>query len=94
MLLVPVLNIKLTPTLILLKTNIFMNSKLTEHQQLQAAKSCGLGCLYDFIWDKRNWRPPTWKAMAVHMAVKSNQSIAEILKAIEVKGYKLPDAKS
>jgi len=38
--------------------------------------------LLDFIQDKNNWRPPTYKQMREFMEVKSNQTIIDQLKSI------------
>ena len=43
-----------------------------------------------FINNRKNWRPPTYDTMCEYMQVKSHQSIADYLRAIKKKGYKLP----
>jgi SOS-response transcriptional repressor LexA len=45
---------------------------------------------YNFVWDKKNWRPPTWKSIKKYMNFKSNQSVKEYKQIINKKGYKLP----
>ncbi|MFH2062481.1 MAG: hypothetical protein ABIJ43_05850 [Candidatus Beckwithbacteria bacterium] len=45
---------------------------------------------YDFVWNKNNWRPPTWATIRRYLGVSGNQTIVGYIKFIEKKGYKLP----
>jgi SOS-response transcriptional repressor LexA len=46
--------------------------------------------VYDFINNKKNWRPPTWKQIQTHISAKSPNSVLAHIKSIKTKGYDLP----
>lgn len=48
--------------------------------------------LYEFIWDKSNWRllPPSYKQMMAFLKHKSPGSVALVLKYIRYKGWDIP----
>ena len=58
-----------------------MKKQLTEKQQR----------LYDYIWDKKNWRPPTWLEMRGFLNIKSNGTLRQHLMAIKRRGFELPE---
>lgn len=46
--------------------------------------------VYNFMWSIEKWNPPTFKQMRNHLGVKSNQTVADLIKNIKRKGYTLP----
>lgn len=45
--------------------------------------------LYDFLWGRKNWRAPDYKAMADYLGV-TRQAVLFLLKGIKKRGFKLP----
>jgi hypothetical protein len=53
---------------------------LTEKQRL----------LRNFLWDKDNWRPPTFDVIRKHFHVHANQTLLDGMRAIKNKGWEIP----
>lgn len=47
--------------------------------------------LYEFIWDKSNWRPPCLRQMREFLHYSSDGGVYGMMKQILKKGWKLPE---